>query len=208
MIRVRRMPTGILATALAVWVSAAWAADAPGDADRGRALFEAKGCARCHRPRAQGPGMGLPLDEIRRPQGTYYLAGRLWNHAPAMFAAFEKEGLKWPDMTREQMADLMAYLQADPARDSTPDRLRGQMVLVRKGCLKCHRLRGEGGSLAIDLSAYHGGYDSAVVWATTIWNHSPRMAERAEQAGLLFPRFTDDEMGDLVEFLRRTAAPR
>lgn len=61
--------------------------------------------------------MGPALEVIRRPQGLLQLTGRFWNHAPAMFATFEKVGLKWPDLSAEQMADLMAYLQADPGRD-------------------------------------------------------------------------------------------
>jgi hypothetical protein len=151
--------------------------------------------------------MGPPLEEIRRPQGAFELAGRLWNHAPGMFTAFEKEGLRWPEMSREQMTELMAYLQADPARDPTPELLQGQIVLVRKGCLKCHRLRNEGGSVGIDLTRYHGGYESPVIWATTIWNHAPRMAGHAARLGVLYPRFAGDEMANLVAFLRSLAAP-
>ena len=127
-----------------------------------------------------------------------------------MFAAFEKVGLEWPEMTRDQMADLMAYLQADPSRDPAPDLFQGQVVLIRKGCLKCHRLRNEGGAVGIELSRYHGGYESPVVWATTIWNHSPRMAGHAARLGILYPRFAGDEMGNLVAFLRSvaTASPQ
>jgi hypothetical protein len=59
------------------------------------------------------------------------LAGRLWNHAPGMAALFEREGLAWPELGREQIADLVAYLQADPVRDParTP---AGQVVLVAR----------------------------------------------------------------------------
>jgi cytochrome c2 len=175
--------------------------------DRGRGVFEASGCARCHLPQAAKPGIGPPLETIRRPQGAFEVAGRLWNHAPRMFAAFEKESVRWPRMTPEQMTDLMVYLQAEPARDTTADLLQGQLVLVRKGCLKCHRLRNEGGTVAMDLAQYHGGYASPQVWAATIWNHAPRMAEHAERLGILYPRFVGDEMANLVAFLRSVAAP-
>jgi cytochrome c551/c552 len=185
-------------------------AEAAGDPARGRAVFAEEGCARCHFPPGQGRGMGPPIEEISRPQGALHLAGRLWNHAPAMFAALKQEGAKWPELTPERMADLMAYLQADPSRDAPPDPFQGQVMLLRKGCLKCHRLRGEGGSIALELTKYQGRYESAVVWATTIWNHSPRMAAHAAGTGVLYPRFTGDEMGNLVEFLRRatSVAPR
>jgi cytochrome c2 len=194
---------GVAAFSLAVQV----ASETPGDTGRGRAIFEQSGCVRCHVPRAERQGMGPPLEEIRRPQGAFQLAGRVWNHAPAMFTAFEKEGLRWPGMSREHVTDLMAYLQADPARDPPADLVQGQIVLVRKGCLKCHRLRNEGGSVGIELTRYHGGYESPVIWATTIWNHAPRMAGHAARLGVLYPRFTGDEMANLVAFLRSLAAP-
>jgi cytochrome c551/c552 len=182
------------------------AAQAPGDPARGRAVFEAKGCPRCHVPRGQGGGMGPPREAIGGPQGAFHLAGRLWNHAPAMFGAFSREKLAWPELTRAEMADLMAHLQADPALDPAPDLFKGQATLVRKGCLKCHRLRGEGGAVANELTRDQTHYASPVAWATTIWSHAPQMAGHGARLGLAYPRFTGDEMANLVGFLRRTAA--
>lgn len=180
-------------------------ADAPGNPARGRVVFEEKQCGRCHLPRDEGRGMGPPLDAIRQPQGGLQLAGRLWNHAPAMFTMLAQHGLEWPSLSVEEMADLMAHLQADTSRDPAPDLFQGQALLVRKGCLKCHRFRGEGGSVGIELTRYQRGYGSPVAWATTIWNHSPRMASHAAQLGVLYPRFTGDEMVNLFGFLRSTA---
>jgi cytochrome c len=125
-----------------------------------------------------------------------------------MFGAVEQEGLRWPDLTREQMGHLMVYLQAEPTRDPEPDPRRGQAVLVRKGCLKCHQLRGEGGSVAIDLGQARAGFESAVAWATMVWNHAPRMAQHAARLGVLYPRFAGDEMSQLVLFLRSVSASR
>lgn len=199
----------LLGVALCAVTLAALAAEVPGDPARGKVLFEASGCGSCHRPSGQDPGMGPALEVVRRPQGVLELGGRLWNHAPAMFAAFQRQALRWPELSREQMADLAAYLQADPARDPEGDPFRGRVVLVRKGCLKCHRLRGEGGAEAIELTQYRGRYESPVGWATTVWSHAPPMASRAAQAGVLYPRFTGDEMGQLFHFLKAAAgAPR
>jgi hypothetical protein len=104
------------------------------------------------------------------------------------------------------MADLLAYLQGDPSRDPAPDLFQGQVLLIRKGCLKCHRLRREGGSVGIELTKYQRGYQSPVAWATTIWNHSPRMAGHSARVGVLYPRFTGDEMVNLLGFLKSSAA--
>lgn len=191
----------IVLTLFALTAIGAARADPPGDAARGRETFAAKECARCHLPRGQD-GVGPALEQLRRPQGAFALAGRLWNHAPAMFTVLKMERLQWPQINAAEMGDLMAYLEADPARDPPPDPSRGQLMLVRKGCLKCHSLRGEGGRLAPDLSAQRPAYESAVAWATRMWGHTPAMAAKAMEVGVLYPRFAEDEMLNLVAFLR------
>lgn len=190
--------------ALGVLVGTAVAAEAAGDAGRGRAVFEAKRCARCHLPRGQR-GVGPGLEELRRPQGAFELAGRLWNHAPAMFTVLKHEGVAWPEIGVAEMADLMRYLEADPARDPAPDPGKGQSALVRKGCLKCHSLRGEGARIGPDLAARRPEYDSAAAWAAKMWVHTPRMAQKAIEVGVLYPRLAGDEAANLVGFLRSTA---
>jgi cytochrome c551/c552 len=194
--------------ALAAWLGLAAAppasAQAPGDPERGRLLFADKACASCHRPRGEA-GIGPSLEELRRPQGGFELAGRLWNHAPAMFAALSQRDLGWPEISAAEMGDLMAYLRADPARDPAPDLFKGQVALLRKGCLKCHALRGEGARVGPDLADRGADYASATIWATKMWMHTPRMAATARERGVLFPRFTGDELGDLLGFLRGAA---
>jgi mono/diheme cytochrome c family protein len=173
---------------------------AAGDPARGRDVFAAKGCARCHVPGQRG--VGPPLETLKRPQGAYELAGRLWNHVPAMFAAATHERVPWPEIGAGEMADLMAYLEADPARDPAPDPGRGLAVLLKKGCLKCHAHRGEGGRVGPDLTAPRPEYAPASAWAARMWRHTPQMAAVALQRGVLYPRFTDDEMAHLLGFLR------
>jgi cytochrome c2 len=191
--------------ALGVGAALVWggglAAQAPGDAERGRRLFETKQCARCHVPR-EARGVGPPLETLRRPQGAYELAGRLWNHAPAMMTVLSAEGMRWPDIPVAEMGDLMAYLGADAARDPVPDPQKGQRLLIGKSCLKCHRYAGEGARVAGDLAEHRDDYAPAARWAATTWAHAPRIAAKALERGILYPRFNDDEMTHLVGFLR------
>jgi cytochrome c551/c552 len=180
------------------------AAEAPGDAGRGQAVFAAKQCGRCHASRGQ-PSVGPAIEALRRPQGAYELAGRFWNHAPAMFTTLLRDGIAWPEIDPAEMADLMAYLQADASRDPAPDLSRGHILLVRERCLKCHRYRGEGGRIAEELTRYHPGYESPVTWAAAVWKHAPRMADEARRMGVPYPRFTGEEMAHLVGLLRTSA---
>src|SRR3989304_379676 len=128
-------------------------------AEAGRALFAAKQWGRCHRPPGE-PGIGPALDVLRRPQGEMELAGRLWNHVPAMAASLAQDGFEGPRIGAGEMADLMAYLLGDAARDPAPDLFKGQVTLLRKGCLKCHSLRREGGPIRPDLAERRADYES------------------------------------------------
>lgn len=199
--------------ALAVAVALAYpavertAAQPPGDAARGEQVFASKQCAHCHRP-GEPKGIGPRLAELRRPQGAYALAGRFWNHAPAMFTALKHEGLAWPVIDEGEMLHLMAYLQADAARDATPEPRRGQLVLVAKGCLKCHRFQGEGANIAGDLAQRRDDYAPPERWASKVWSHTPRIAQKAIERGIPYPRFTGDEMVHLIGFLRTGGAAR
>ncbi len=197
-----KLAVGLLAAAVVAGRVPAGAQTA--DVEQGRALFAEKHCARCHLSRGQ-EGVGPPFDELRRPQGAWELAGRLWNHAPAMFTALNEKGIEWPQISTAEMAALMAYLEADPARDAAPDLFKGEVALVRKGCLKCHSLRREGARIAPDLATERADYDSAVAWATAMWIHTPRMAVKAREVGVLYPRFAGDELDNLVGFLRSVA---
>jgi mono/diheme cytochrome c family protein len=195
---------GLAMVAAGIGSGRATAADAPGDATRGQAVFTAKRCVRCHAVRGQ-PSVGPVVEELRRLQGAYELAGRFWNHAPAMFTALRRDGIAWPEIEPAEMADLMAYLQADASRDPPPDPFQGHILLVSKGCLKCHRYQGEGGKISEELTQYNPGYQSPVAWAGAVWKHAPRMAEEARRIGVSYPRFTGVEMGNLVGLLRSTA---
>ena len=178
------------------------------DPDRGRAIFIGKQCIRCH-PAAGKQVAGPLLSDLRRPQGEMELAGRLWNHVPAMFSMLAQEGLEWPRISVSEMADLMGYLQADPARDPEIDLAKGQVTLIRKGCLKCHSLRREGGQVEPDLAEPRSDYESPAAWAAAMWTHTPGMAGMASRQGIPYPRFSADEMVNLVGFLRfaATSAP-
>jgi cytochrome c551/c552 len=187
-----------------VTTSTAPAADS--DGTQGRLVFEAKQCTTCHV--SGGRADGVPsLETLRRPQGAWELTGRFWNHVPAMFTALSASGVPWPTFTPDEMQALMTYLAALPEVDPKPDAARGHMIVVQKGCLKCHALRGEGARVAPDLADRTATFASPTAWATRIWSHTPVMASVALQQGVLFPRFSGHEMVHLVEYLKTQRTP-
>jgi cytochrome c2 len=192
---------------IAAVLAAAMAAAAGSHDVEGRRLFESKQCARCHVPGGGSTG-APPLEELRRPQGAWELAGRLWNHVPAMFTVLRAEAVPWPSFTADEMRALMGYLAADPAADAKPDGQRGLAVLVQKGCLKCHALHGEGARVAPDLADRVDAFTAPAAWAARIWRHTPSMAAVAMERGVLYPRFTDHEMAHLVAYLKGSRRPQ
>jgi len=182
-----------------------WSAEPPeGNREQGRRLFEEKGCIQCHVPPGKPKDIGPPLATLQQRQGLLELAGRLWNHAPAMQEEFAKRGRTWPTFSKEEMADLAAFLLARPGADPPGSEARGQVLLLKKGCLKCHAFFGEGAGVGPDLSR-STVYDSPLDWATGVWDHAPKMRAKAEQLGTEYPRFEADEMVDLVAFLKASA---
>jgi len=73
-----------------------------GEPARGRRIYVSKNCVRCHE---QQP---LPKREWR---ATDLVAG-VWAHAPEMRERMRREGVAWPSLKAQEMADLIAWLNA------------------------------------------------------------------------------------------------
>jgi len=84
-----------------------------GNAEQGRELFVSQGCAMCHTYEGRGGTDAPDLDFMRGKLSATDIAdmsGTIWNHVPAMKAAFAEEGIPFPTFESNQMADLIAYL--------------------------------------------------------------------------------------------------
>ena len=95
--------------ALVVW-SALGASIIPGDARRGEQLFQSEQCIQCHSLKGKG---GTLAPDLSRRVGRDYtpsvMASLMWNHAPDMWTAMNRQGVKKGNMTPEKAADLFAY---------------------------------------------------------------------------------------------------
>jgi cytochrome c len=76
----------------------------------------------------------------------------------------------------------------------------GRDTFVRKGCVRCHSVWGQGGSLAPDITVAVAGktWDELV---GDFWNHTPRMIDEVSRRGYAWPSLDADEMADVLSYL-------
>jgi mono/diheme cytochrome c family protein len=93
-----------------------------------------------------------------------------------------------------------------PAQEPTPPfapawgMLAGWDVFAKKGCGRCHALRGVGPTIGPDLGRIATGtgfYDLGAA----LWNHLPRMGEQMRKERIERPRLSPREAADLIAFL-------
>jgi mono/diheme cytochrome c family protein len=88
----------------------------PGNPNEGEKVFGAKGCASCHGVGGRGGGGGPDLSESDLHRSAESTAGVMWNHAPNMKEAIVSEGRPWPELTGDDLRDLLAYLTREAGR--------------------------------------------------------------------------------------------
>lgn len=178
-------------------------ADESGDAERGRRLFVQKQCARCH----NGNGREAP-DLSRRPLPESPVAWTqlLWNHGSAMQARMVKAGVAWPSFHANELRDLFAYVQtldgATPAAATLEgDPERGWSVFQKKGCIDCHGITRDAGTLGPAFSRDHQLPPTYAQFGEAMLNHFPEMQRAMDSRSAGMPSFQGDEMADLAAFL-------
>jgi len=90
-----------------------FSAEEIGNAKDGRELFVSQGCAMCHTYEGRGGTDAPDLDFMRgklTANDIANMSGVIWDHLPAMKAAFEEEEIPFPEFKGNQMASLIAYL--------------------------------------------------------------------------------------------------
>lgn len=167
--------------------------------ERGEEMFfGGQQCSFCHSIRGHG-GQVAPDLAVKRP-GTPamgWFATAMWNHAPGMYRRL-RTGKAFPQLTTQQMADMLAFLYQASNFDRPGDPAAGQEVFRDKGCATCHSVRGEGGKSAPELSSL--GADGPNELTRAMWNHTQSMIEPITNTLGHWPQFKGDEMADLIAF--------
>jgi mono/diheme cytochrome c family protein len=80
-----------------------------GTADRGKKVFTEKNCATCH----NDPSSGAPkLAKGKDGYSDITMVAALWSHGPKMLDLMAQKKIAWPRFSAREMADLIAYLNA------------------------------------------------------------------------------------------------
>lgn len=170
-----------------------------GDPEKGRLVFTSKGCSRCHSIAGAGASVGPDLGTSDLSGSVTQLAGRMWNHWPAMAGAMEALGMSAPVFRGEELADLFAYVFVSRYGATSASRAAGEAVYVRSGCASCHGMRGQGG-IGPALANLTVGEPKERI-AQRMWNHAPEMRTRMSDRRLAWPRFNADDLAALVRYL-------
>lgn len=78
--------------------------------------------------------------------------------------------------------------------------IRGERLLDDKGCLRCHAVNGRGGNRAPDFARSSTGARTPALFASAMWNHSPRMWAEFELQGRPIPALESAEVADLFAY--------
>jgi mono/diheme cytochrome c family protein len=76
----------------------------------------------------------------------------------------------------------------------------GQRIFVNRGCVHCHSIWGNGGTLGPDFAVVGAGRSMQQL-AGEFWNHTPRMIVTQRRQGVRWPTFTEPELADVISYI-------
>jgi mono/diheme cytochrome c family protein len=151
--------------------------------DSGSALFQAKGCAGCHTGK-------LALENRLRNQTLTDIAVDMWNHQANM-----KQPA--PNLSQEEMRQILGYVWTRQYLRGSGDPAHGKQVFTEKSCGVCHN---DAASGAPPLGKSPEQY-SDITMISALWQHGPRMLDLMTERKIAWPRFSAQEMADLIAYL-------
>ena len=173
-----------------------------GDSDRGKELFRARSCIVCHSINGVGGQSAPDLGRIaERGFSPYSLAGRLWNHAPVMWAAMEREGIARPELSRQEASDLFACFFAARYFESPGNARRGGQLFRSKRCAGCHGIKSPIREGVQPVAAWQSMEDP-IALASEMWNHSVEMRRELDRSHTAYPQLSSQELTDMLVYLR------
>jgi len=178
--------------------------DPPGDAARGKDVFVSARCSSCH---ASETGLGPPVSKWRATTDPVQWAQQMWNHTGGMTREAQRIGVPWPELSVQQMVDLMVYVQNLPGARLEPPSLRtgdpasGARLFELQGCARCHTVGEPTSDGRIDLLGRTRRFHTLTEFAVSMWNHAPKIRRRAERLRVDILPFNGEELSDVIAYL-------
>lgn len=162
----------------------------PGEAERGKQVFEAKHCAECHSLDQAGGGPGHPVSTWKSLGDPILLVHDMWDHAGAMQNALAKHKRGWVTLSGQELTDLSLYLRnlpqlpRAPEGFSLPDPVSGEAPF-KATCVRCHN-----GSMSLETRLSNM---TLLDVAAAMWNHIPKMKD--------VPQTSQEDMRKIVAYI-------
>ncbi len=147
----------------------------PGDAGRGKQLFAQKHCTQCHGITGSNASEAPPVISWKSLGDPVALADAMWTHGGKMREAYAQRNIAWPELSGQNLTDILVYLRNQPETRGLPSRfdtasmMNGKELFASRGCAACH-------SGAMDLNALLKGKTLTGI-AAAMWSHAPKMAK-------------------------------
>ncbi len=190
--------TTVLAAVAYVAALALARQDPAGDPARGAQAFRDLKCGTCHSVGGEGGRSAPALD--RRADSSYTpaaLASAMWNHAAAMWLAMDGAGIRRPELTEAQAADIFAFLAGAARLDKRGDARRGRQIYEAKYCALCHDDPYSGAPGLASLA----GRVSSFYMVAALWQHGGGMLSRMAAKNRAWQSLDPEEMAHLVAYL-------
>jgi mono/diheme cytochrome c family protein len=155
-----------------------------GSGQGGEAIFQSKGCIRCHTGK-------LALEDRLHNLTLTDIAVDMWNHAPRMIQPP-------PSLSEDEMRQLLSFLWMRQFVYPNASQTRGKQVFKAKHCADCHASGTHG---APPLPGQARKFSEVTIMAA-LWYHGPQMLARMRQAQIPWPRFNNpQQLADLIAYL-------
>src|SRR3970282_148139 len=102
-----------------------------------------------------------------------------------------------------RLLGLLAWAPGLLAQSLLPvagDPAAGRRLFEERGCLRCHSIWGNGGTLGPDFAIVGAGRSMQQL-AGLFLNHTPRMMEAVRSRGFVWPTFHETELADLISYV-------
>ena len=93
-----------------------------------------------------------------------------------------------------------AAAQSPPPGATGGDPSAGRRIFIERGCVRCHSIWGNGGTLGPDFAIVGAGRSMQQL-AGLFWNHTPRMMETVRRGGFQWASLTEAELADVIGYL-------